>query len=107
MKWLTAIGAGLMALGYALNAFVIRANAGAMPIAVSSDLPYTVAGNGVYVQMTATTPYRALGDIVRIGTRDYFSPGDFLVYMGTAMMIAGLVYLILSILKATYSEAHA
>jgi hypothetical protein len=107
MKWLTAVGGGLMVLGFRLNAFVVGANGGAMPIAVSSDLPYTVAGRGAYVQMTADTPYRALGDIIRIGTHDYFSVGDFAMYVGAAVLITGLVFVVLGIHnKAMQSEAR-
>jgi hypothetical protein len=81
-------GMWLIAAGSALNLVVIVSNGGRMPVATGSLVQRVHAGQ--YIVMASDTHLNWLADwiVLRLGPVEIYSPGDLVVALGIAILIA-------------------
>ena len=85
---LRLVGAPVIALGLALNAFVIATAGGAMPVASEAVLRSGTRppADALHVVSDNVSP---LADVIPVGPLGVYSVGDLILAVGTAMLIAG------------------
>lgn len=93
----------IMGIGFLLNAIVIFANGGAMPVSVraleSMGVVSSLADKGLYKLMNELTHYKILADIIPI----HLSKIGFVISIGDIVLCIGLMILIIRGMKTTKS----
>ncbi|MDP9282513.1 MAG: DUF5317 domain-containing protein [Chloroflexota bacterium] len=86
-------GAAIIAIGMFLNALVVSANGGVMPVSLdAAEIARgcrCLLGPALHIAMTESTPLGILGDVVPFPpTGNVYSPGDLLAWIGGAILVA-------------------
>lgn len=104
--WLA--GCGLIGVGSASNDFVIRANAGQMPVwCVNDSVLLSVASDPAHSLLTRRAKYVALADVIPIaallsrgiGIGSMASIGDLFIFAGSLFVVFSPFGLLLVILR--------
>lgn len=90
-------GASIIAIGMLLNALVVTANGGVMPVSLdAAEIARgcrCLLGPSLHTEMTAATPLAIFSDVVPFPpTGNVYSPGDLLAWIGGAILVARMSY---------------